>query len=47
MKKDIRYQYNASDTYEEYNCMSYYEEDHSYSESVLFFKVALMFRMGE
>lgn len=44
----LRYQYNASDTYEEYyDSYYYYEQDFSYDEVVFFVKVNLLFRLGE
>ncbi len=48
----LRYQYNASDTYEEtrYSSSGYYyydEQDYSYDEWVFFLKVNLLFRLGE
>lgn len=45
----LRYQYNVSDTYEEYSYYdsSSYEQDFSYDEVVFFVKVNLLFRLGE
>ncbi len=51
----LRYQYNASDTYEEERRYSSYygdyydeyEEDYSYDELVFFLKVNVLFRLGE